>query len=296
MIELTVYVDVLLAVNLYVNYILLLCTSKLVHQSLNRIRILLSAVMGSAYTLIIFIDKMPVIIGLLSKIIVCTAMVLCGFGFVNLRRFLRFLFAFCAVNFSFAGILYLLWTAVAPVGMYFNNGVAYFDINLKILAFSTVICFGIVSLINYFISRKAPPNCIYSVTVFNKGNKAELTALCDTGNSLRESFSSFPVLIGEYSALKNVVPQCVADYLNGNENVSGSEMRLVIHNTVSSSGIMPSFRPDKIIIRSLSKNCTVKNVYIAVTDRNIGNGEYQIILNPAVLEECNKNEKIIIQN
>ena len=27
-----------------------------------------------------------------------------------------------------------------------------FDINLKILAFSTIICFGVVSLINYFIN------------------------------------------------------------------------------------------------------------------------------------------------
>ena len=294
-IEVTVYVDVLLTVNLYVNYLLLLCTSKIVRFKPKNLRILLSAAIGSAYGLIIFVPDLPKILSAVLKLTVSVVMIFICFGFVNFRRSVRYYLTFCAVNFSFAGIMYLLWTAVAPIGMYFCNGVAYFDIKLKTLAISTVVCFIIISIINFFISKKAPQSCMSKVIIFKNNQSVELTGLNDTGNSLRESFSSYPVFIAELSSVKKIAPQAVRDYFDGN-TIPDKSVRFVVLNTVSGNGLSPAFKPDRVIIKSLSKNIAVKNVYIAVVNRSVGNGEYQIILNTSVLEEAENNAEALQHN
>ncbi len=283
---LTVYVDVLLIVNLYINYILLLCTSKIIPSKPEQVRILISSVIGSIYGLIIFLPDLPKIVELLSKIIVSVIMIIICFGFINTRQFIRGIMSFLAVSFTFAGLMYLIWTAVAPINMYLANGIAYFDIDLKVLVITTIACFIIICAINFFISRKAPKSSIYQLTVTNSGKSAELTGLCDTGNSLREAFSGYPVFISQYDAIKEILPQSVRNYFNSTEPKADGSIRFVVYNTISGSGLLPTFRPDEVRIKSLSRNFTVNDVYIAVIDKNLGNGEYQIILNPSVFEEA----------
>lgn len=288
----TVYADVLLVVNLFVNYALLMCASLIMKNSTSRRRVLLGAAVGSIYGLVIFLPELPNIAELALRLAASCLIVFCAFGFKNIRYYLRCFFTFFAVSFAFGGIMLVLWVTVAPVGMVYNNGAVYFDINLAVLAVSTVVCFAVVSLISHFASRRAPRNSVFTVKITLGGESVSGTALSDTGNSLHESFSGYPVMIGEFESLKKILPTEIVEYINEPMNISSStNLRLVPHRTVSGTGLLPAFRPDCVEIKSIGKTIKTDKVFIAVTKNNIARGEYDFILNPAlVCEEKNYDE------
>ncbi len=281
----TVYADVLLVINLFVNYALLLCSSMIMKNPASRWRVLLGATIGAFYGLVIFLPKVPSLIELVLKIASAALIVFGTFGYKNLRYFLRCFFTFFAVSFAFGGIMLVLWVTVAPIGMVYNNGAVYFDIDLAVLAVSTVVSFAIVSLISHFSSRRAPKESVAIVKVAYKGETVSATALIDTGNSLKESFSGYPVALGQLDTLKKITPEAVKEFLNGRDITPSSDFRLVMHKTVSGTGVLPVFKPDYIEIKSASHTVRTDRVYIAVTQNNLAGGEYDFILNPDLLSE-----------
>lgn len=291
--EMTVYVDVLVTVNLFVNYVLLLCSSLILKNRISNLRLLAGAMIGSVYGLVIFLPKIPSYIELLLRIIVCVAIVFAAFGYRNIRRFLRSLFVFLAVTFAFGGIMLVLWVTVAPIGMIYNNGTVYFDIDLSVLAISTIVCFILVSLISKIISRRAPSNSVFTLTAYNSGRKISGVALCDTGNSLIERFSGYPVIIGEYDTLATILPNSVINYYEkSNECCSNDGLRFVVCKTVSDVGILPAFHPDAIEISSLTGKFKTQEVYIAVTKNCIGAGEFDFIISPNLFDGVKYDENI----
>lgn len=280
-----VYADVLLIVNLFVNYALLLCSSMIMKKHTQRLRILLGAAIGAFYGFVVFLPELPSLAEFALRFAATVLIVLGAFGYKNFPSFLRSFFTFFAVSFAFGGIMLVLWVTVAPIGMIYNNGAVYFDIDLAVLAISTVVSFAVVSLIAHFTARRAPKDSIALVKISYKGKEVKLTALVDTGNSLCETFSGYPVVLGEAESLEKIMPDAVRAFIDGDDVSSSPEMRLVMHKTVSGTGVLPVFRPDYIEVKSVSHSIKTSEVYVAVTKNNLARGEYEMILNPALFEE-----------
>lgn len=280
-----VYADVLLIVNLFVNYALLLCSSMIMKKHTQRLRILLGAAIGAFYGFVVFLPELPSLAEFALRFAATVLIVLGAFGYKNFPSFLRSFFTFFAVSFAFGGIMLVLWLTVAPIGMIYNNGAVYFDIDLAVLAISTVVSFAVVSLIAHFTARRAPKDSIALVKISYKGKEVKLTALVDTGNSLCETFSGYPVVLGEAESLEKILPDAVRSFIDGDDVSSSPEMRLVMHKTVSGTGVLPVFRPDYIEVKSVSHSIKTSEVYVAVTKNNLARGEYEMILNPALFEE-----------
>lgn len=287
----TVYADVLVVVNLFVNYALLLCSSLILKTGISNLRLLAGAAIGSVYGLVIFLPEIPLYLELLMRILIGAAIVLASFGYRNFRRFLRCFFTFLAVAFAFGGIMLVIWVTVAPVGMIYNNGTVYFDISLSVLAISTVACFAVVSLISKLIARRAPTNSVYTMNVTDGERMISGVALCDTGNSLVESFSGYPVIIGEYDTLIGILPKSVIDYYADPSKCSDvSNLRLIVCKTVSDIGVLPSFRPKSVEVVSICGRVKTDEVYIAVTKNRLGAGEFDFIFNPKLFDGVTDNE------
>ena len=280
-----VYADVLLIVNLFVNYALLLCSSMIMKKHTQRLRILLGAAIGAFYGFVVFLPELPSLAEFALRFAATVLIVLGAFGYKNFPSFLRSFFTFFAVSFAFGGIMLVLWVTVAPIGMIYNNGAVYFDIDLAVLAISTVVSFAVVSLIAHFTARRAPKDSIALVKISYKGKEVKLTALIDTGNSLCETFSGYPVALGEAESLEKIMPDAVRSFIDGDDVSSSPEMRLVMHKTVSGTGVLPVFRPDYIEVKSVSHRIKTSEVYVAVTKNTLARGEYEMILNPALFEE-----------
>ena len=74
-----IYIDVLLALNLFVNYFLLLCSSILMHRQTRRRRLLLGALIGSSFSFLIFLPDFGFIFTLITKLFFASgALILCS--------------------------------------------------------------------------------------------------------------------------------------------------------------------------------------------------------------------------
>ena len=92
----TIYVDVLLAVNLFINYFLLLATAKFLAVRRLRLRMLAAAALGSAYSLTLLLPEIPVALSLLMKLFMAASLVFLAFPNEGVKRFLKALACFYA--------------------------------------------------------------------------------------------------------------------------------------------------------------------------------------------------------
>lgn len=291
----TVYVDILLAVNIFVNYFLLLASAKILHREIKRVRLFFASALGSLYSLIIFLPELPEAVTLFVNFAVSAVLTAIAFSPKTFKVFLREVAVFFGVNFAFAGIMLGIWLAFKPSGMVFNNSVVYFNIDIKILTVSTVACYVIITLISRFMKRSAPSDSVYSVTFSNSGRSVTVNALLDTGNTLKDGFSGKPVIIADESVFTALVGFVPEDCFRGNNAVDmmgvQNKIRLIAYNTVGEKGFLKAVAVDSVSVKVDASEHTVKNVLVAQSKTRFTNGEYSAILNNDFFERMNSDDK-----
>ncbi|MCQ2479881.1 MAG: sigma-E processing peptidase SpoIIGA [Clostridia bacterium] len=275
-----VYVDVLLIVNGFVNYLMLFLSMKYLRFTAKRFRLLIACAMGSVFSLRIFLPDIPLLPEFLLRVAMCCAISFASFGFVNFKTFLRNTCVFLAVNLLFGGLMSAILFFFNTGMMLYRNGAVYFNIDLKILAVTSVASFAVVDAVSRIIERKAGKESICTVKIFCENKEASGRGFFDTGNGLREIFSSLPVIVAQYDAVKNVMPKEVAQYCKNEdiEAVSGN-IRLIPVSGVGATELMPAFKPDRVLLKSLEREKEIKDVYIAVSRQSFFGGEFEFILN-----------------
>lgn len=266
----------LVIINLIVNYLLLRASTVISGYGYKTWRILVSSLIGGVFSLVIFIENIPLIINISIKIILFTAMVITAFGSKNIKSFLKCCASFALVNFGFAGIMLMLSTTVFPNSTAYINGVVYFDISLLTLTVSSIICYCILSLISKFTKSKVPQKSIYEIRIHYDNKSTECKALFDSGNTLCDCFSGRPVIIAEKEFVKKLYTD---DNLTSLKN-----FRLIPFSTIKNSGALPSFMADKTEIKIKGKWIESKEVYIAITDKKIVSGGYSALFGVPYLE------------
>jgi stage II sporulation protein GA (sporulation sigma-E factor processing peptidase) len=264
-----IYADVLVIINLIVNYLLLRASSFISGHNIKIRRILISSAIGGLFSLIIFAENLSVATHILLKILFFVIMVLTAFGTKNIKSFLKCCASFALVNFGFAGIMFALCTSVIPNASIYKNGIVYFDISLLTLTVSITVCYTAINLISKFTKSRIPQKCIYDIKIFYKNETAECKALFDSGNTLCESFSGKPVIIAESELIKSLCKE--------NDITSMKNFRLIPFSTIKNAGALPAFLADKIEINIKGKWIESKEIYIAVTNKKIVSGEYSAL-------------------
>lgn len=282
----TVYVDVLIAINIFVNYFLLLCVRGVLKLNIKRYRLLLGAFAGGVYSLVIFMPEIPEILTFLMNMTASLLIVIISFKPTKPKLILKCFGAFFLINFAFAGLMLAVWLALKPKGMIYNNSVVYFDIDIKVLIVSTVACYLVLSFIFKLTKRNAPDNKIYSVTLFNKGRTVTVNALLDTGNTLRDCFTGKPVIVAEKNVIDKLFEKDVLSFFEKGEIPDCEEksrLRLIPVNTVSDTGTLRASVIDGITVND--KNITVKSVLLSQSKTDFLSGEYSVLLNNEIIDE-----------
>ena len=267
-----VYVDVLFTLNLFVNYLLLLSGACLLREKAKRWRLLLGAALGAGYSLIIFAPELPNFLSILIKVIFCVTIVLAAYPVHGLRHFGKLTACFLAANFIFAGFMMGIWLLFRPKGMVYQNGAVYFDISVTVLIVTAIVCYGLTVLFSKLFRRHAPENRIYTLQVELNGCRLCTQALLDTGNRLSDCFSDTPVILLEYARVKTLLPPASLGF------------RLIPYHTVGGTGLLPAFRPEKVIISDAHMQFEKKDVLIAVVNDRLAAGEYGALLNERLVQ------------
>lgn len=268
----TIYVDVLVAVNFFINYFLLLASAKFLTVPVKRGRLAAASGLGALFSLSILLPEIPAALSLLIKLAMSSAIVLSAFGYGGVKRFVRNTAAFYIINFGFAGLMLALWYFFAPQGLMIRNSVVYLNISPVLLILLSVVCYFIISLVNRITGRQMPKELFCRIVVSCSGAACDCTAKIDTGNSLREPFSNDPVVIVNEDVIGNAVPP---------EN--SLNCRVIPFDVVSGGGMLKAFRPDRLTIYYGKQIIQVSNVYIAVSKTRLGGCD--ALMNPDLLQK-----------
>ena len=240
-----IYADVLIAVNLYINYFLVRGTALILKRKIKPLRCVLASAVGASGALAVMLPELHPVLSVLLKVLLGVAVTLVAFGRQKRGDFLLSLLCFLAVSFSFAGGMMALWTFAAPLGMFYRNGFAYFDIPIGAAAVITAVVYGVFRLVKLLLDKKRPlPH--EKVLIRRNGLEIPLDGLADTGNSLCDSFTGKPVVIASLEKVRSVLPEAVLNYLSGRiDQIDG--LRLIPCSTVTSEGVIPAFNAEIII-------------------------------------------------
>jgi stage II sporulation protein GA (sporulation sigma-E factor processing peptidase) len=287
--ETAIYVDVLLAVNLVVNYLLLLGGGRLSGRVPRGPRLIAAALVGALSSLVIFWSPMGFWTGGLYKLSVSAAMVLIAFPAGGVRRFIIDLFFLFAVSFIFAGGMLAFWIFISPENMLIYNGVVYFGFDALTLIALTAVCYTAVEVLGRLRRRIRTGGEIGLLQIGAGGKVARVKVLMDNGSALAEPFSDIPVIVCWERPIAAVVPDQMRDLMEGRpyvpDDFAGLHIRLIPFRAVGKKGVLPAFRPDSAHLLLEGRRMDIMPVYIAVSADRIGTEVYHAVANPQILRQ-----------
>ena len=263
-----IYADVLFIVNFFITFLLLELTAKASKRCPKTFRLVISSFLGGAYSLIILIKSIPIVVLALSKLIIVLLLILISFGFSRVKSFASMILIFLFCNFVFLGIISGIQLIFKSDRIKINNGEVYFDIGARQLLLTALFAYVISLLIIRLYNNRLSAGEIYSIVIFNNSKTVSAFALSDTGNKLREPFSDSPVII---------VKKSVAVGLFDEENA-----RLIPASTVSGNSFLEGYKADYVLIKTPKGTERIENVYIALSDE-IDSKSFSAVLNPEIL-------------
>lgn len=238
-----IYLDVLLLSNLWINWLLLWATAKWTHRRLPSRRGCFAAMLGAAFSLVIFLPPMPTAIWLLLRVLSALGIVRIAFGKLSPTDWLRQTFWFGILSLLFCGTVYAFGTQLLPFGFTIANSAVYMDCSLLALLFATTAAAAIAS----FSARKRdlPSVGDWQLHLRIDGKDFCLDALADTGNSLRDVFSGRPVIICSAAQLTPWLQQ-FPDAETAAMHCKG--FRMLPTTTVTGTQLLPAFTPERIAL------------------------------------------------
>lgn len=267
----TIYVDVLIILNIYVNYFLLRITARFTHSPLKIKRCIISAVYGSFYSLFILVPQINVFLNILIKLFAITTIVIIAFGFQGNKRFIINTLSFLSANFILAGTIYAVYSWLKPEFIHFNNSYFYIDFSLMILVVTTTLMYFAIHITESLFNKTPDDIECYSIFIKYKNKIISLDGLADSGNLLIDFFTGSPVIICDKKKFSDIID-------NYNDIPKG--FRVIPCSTISDSGFIIIFKPDEILIKN-NLNGERKKVNAVI---GLGENSGNAIFNPKLLK------------
>ncbi len=267
----TIYLDVLIILNIYVNFFLLKITSAFTHSPLKTSRCIASSVYGSVFSLLILIPDISDLLVTLIKLAAAVTIVMISFGIHGKKRLFINTAAFFSANFVLAGTVYAVYSWFSPEFMHMENSFFYIDFSITILLATTAAMYFAISVIRRFSLRITADSGEYRVSIRYKDKSVHLSGLADTGNALTDLFTGVPVVVCD--------PDSFTDISSAPDKLPKG-FRLLPCGTVSGNGMIPVFRPDEVVITNgVSGEKKIVNVMIG-----LGKSSGKAIFNPNILK------------
>ncbi len=297
-----VYIDELFVLNFGINYILLLLTKKIIRADSRRGMLLISALIGAVYTVLMFMPSLSFMYGMLGKLIFSLSLVALTYNIRGLKQYVKIICIFFAVNFAFGGAIYALIDLTGNLA--FFNGAMYVNLPLKLLGTSAICAYICILAYSRFVKRRDSVNRhLYTVSVRVDDSTAAIQCLSDTGNSLYEPISSAPVIVVEYDAIKKILPIdiCVIvesdDALSNNSALSlfcssfkKRNVRLIPYNSLGNKhGLLFGFKPDEILIDGESVEGAIIGIYKGKLSEEHG---FYGLINSEILEKISTKDTL----
>ena len=259
--KMKIYIDLIMILNFFIDFILLLSVSLILKRNIKITRIMLGAFIGGISILLLFFNVNNLSLFIL-KVFISLVMILTTFGYRNLKYTLINMLYLYLSSIILGGFLYLLnlQFSYKHIGIiFYNNGLSINFIFLII--FSPVILYIYIKQtknLRYNYSN------YYNIELYIKNKKYKYTAYMDSGNVLVDNLTNKPViLIDKRKVLFDT-----------------KGFRLIPYSGVTGINMIKVIKVNKMIMNSKEYN----NILLGIMDRIDLDG-VDVILNRKLMEE-----------
>lgn len=261
-----VYVDVILFINIFFDFLILLSVSLILRRHAKIHRIILGSLVGG-FSIFFLFFKISTLMLFFLKIIIAILMVIVTFSYRCIKYTFKNLSFLYLVSITLGGVLYLLNIEFS----YKNTGIIFYNTGYSINIILILIITPI--LLYLYIKEMKDIKNNYSkyvkCIIYFKSNKyIELNGYMDTGNNLVDPYKNRSIVLVNANKIKKYI-------------INEKEL-LVPYNGVNEEGILRCIRIKEIIVEEK----VIKNVLLGLTFDKIYIDGVDIILNNRMEELC----------
>ncbi|WP_446899428.1 sigma-E processing peptidase SpoIIGA [Clostridium sp. LBM24168] len=192
-----VFLDVLIFVNIVVNFFIMYITAKTLRVMVKFRYMILSSLLGGIYVITIIFPTFSVFSNLFFKVLTAAILILITFRKKNIVFNLKALSIFIMYSMLLAGIcIFIQYNIYGEYTYYFSY---------KWLMIAIMIVYIVIDRLVVFIrDRKTLTTLIFNVDIILNNGSKRVKAFLDTGNELKEPATNLPVIIVEKSMFCNI--------------------------------------------------------------------------------------------
>lgn len=296
-----IYADLLFTENLLANCLILKLASIISGCAMKIGRAVLAASLGALYAVLATtFPRIALLNSPFTKIAVSALMILIAFRIRSIKEFFKRWGMMLLTAFLLAGCTYAL-SNIVEGGVITYGGFMYVSPQgtLKAFLVSVALCVVLVRPIGRILSGKVLRDGSIVPVMLKLGDKSvRFNALVDTGNSLIDPITGYPVMVVEAESVKPILPQEVYDLVVSNNigictnfgkenNPWFTRIHLIPFKSIGrENGILTGFRPDNIRICQEGVFKEVNDVIVGVCGTKLSNNaKYSALLGPAMLSK-----------
>ncbi len=258
-----VYIDVLIFINVIINYLILCAVRRFLCAKSSQFRIIIAAFIGSLFSLTVFLKDTGVILSFILKLLCATIISFIAFSASDIRLYLKYIVTTFVFTIIFTAFAILYCQIIKPKNVAIVNDIFYVHINPLFLIFISLLFY-----LAFCICKKTLEHNTFkylvNVRIITSDKEYVYTGKVDTGNSVTEPFSGAPVIITESSVF---------------DGYSISKPRIIPYQVLGDNGYVFGFKPQKVYIDNKLIN---KEIYIGLYNGTINNN-FKAIINSKII-------------
>ena len=258
-----VYVDLIILLNFYLDFLLLMTTSITLKRNVTIKRVILGTLVGSISIIFLFWSINNIML-FIFKIIIAILMNIITFKYKDLKYTLNNLGYFYMISIILGGFLYYLNLEFS----YTHIGMIFINKGISVNAIFLIIISPLILYIYYRQAKKFKTNfnLIYEINICLKNKKTlNLKGFLDTGNVLVDPITNKPIILIQ----KGIIDE-------EKENIY-----YVPFNSLNNNNLLKCFKPNYVVINEKK----FKNYLIGISDKKFHLDGVECILNNKLMEE-----------
>lgn len=278
--EMVVYLDGVLLLNALTDYLLLLACGNLTASPIRRVRVGLAGVLGGGYAMLSLVPGLTFLGGLFWQAVFAVALCLVAFG--PGKMLLRQSIVLFLLAAAFSGVVLLLTELFSAPAALVGKRV-YYPVSFGVLVLTAGGAYGGIA---WGLNRlQHHGGDVVQTEISLGGQTVHITALRDTGNTLKDPISGCGVLIADGEVFRKLLPGLepgkdpAALLAQVREAAPETSPRLIPYKTIGvENGLLLALKPQEVKISGKQETLLIACSPVPVSD----GGGYEALLGGAL--------------
>ena len=269
--EQIIYADILWVVNFSMDFLALYITTFILKIKFSSKRCALAAAVGALYCILAITADMGNLLSLFSTAAIGVLMCIISSGFYGIKLLFKQGSIFLAINLLIGGGMTAIYEYFNSHGgadnilIYGNAEKVEQQLPMFLFASACIIVSVVVIIFGRSISKFGSTERV-DLHIEHRGRMLSVIAFRDSGNLLTEPISGLPIILLTSSTVKRLLDnetyRLLTEMSIGEEERLNEKIRFVVYETVSGSGILGAFRPERITVNGVNVDG-----WIAISDK-----------------------------